>query len=151
VAIIEERLDRISHSKRSAPAPPGAAAAPASPRSAAAATRPLLWAWLLLVGSMLLFEPAPARPEPAIPLWATILGTAFTVAFGAAVVGLARRRSWALTASSIAAGTGLLIAVGCAVTDHHSAFWWGYELTVFTTLALLTRVAAAASRRYSSS
>jgi hypothetical protein len=108
--------------------------------------RRLLFGWLAVFGSIVLFEPAPSNPNAAVPAWGNVLLTAFTLALVAAVVGLSRRRPWALRASVIAGGLGVAIGAACAVTDHHAGFWAGYEIVTFSGLAaaswIATRTAA---------
>jgi hypothetical protein len=97
--------------------------------------RRLLFGWLALFVSVVLFEPAPSNPEAAVPAWGTVLLTAFTVAFVVAVAGLSRRRPWGLRASLVAGGLGIAIGAACALTDHHMGVWAAYETVAFSGLA----------------
>jgi hypothetical protein len=107
--------------------------------------RRLLAGWLAVFVSFLLFEPAPDA-EAVVPMWGTVLLTAFTVAFAAAIVGLSYRRSWGLRASLVAGGLGIVLAAACAATDHHMGMWPAYEMVAFFGLAaaswIATRTAA---------
>jgi hypothetical protein len=104
--------------------------------------RRLLYGWLAVFGSIVLFEPAPSNPDAAVPMWGSVLLTAFTFALGAGLVGLFRQRPWALRASLAAGALGIAVGAACAVTDHHSAFWAGYEVVGFSGLAAASWVAS---------
>ena len=98
-------------------------------------TRRLLVAWATVIGSIVLFEPAPSDPNAAVPAWGNVLGLAFTVALVAALAGLSRRRPSGLRASVVAGGLGLAIGAACVLTDHHVGFWGWYEMAAFSGLA----------------
>jgi FtsH-binding integral membrane protein len=107
----------------------------------------LLGAWIVALATIFLFEPAPSNPNAVVPLWGQLLLTGFMAGFFATTYGLASRRSWGARASLVTAGFGVAIAVACAATEHHSGFWWGYEMASFSALSLLS---LAALRRRSS-
>ena len=101
----------------------------------------ILWGWLAVFGSIVLFEPAPANPNAAVPLWANALVAVFTVALFAGVVGLSLRRTWGLRASFIAGALGMSIGAACVLTDHHPGFWGAYEIVAFSGLAVASGIA----------
>jgi hypothetical protein len=102
-------------------------------------SRGLLGLWSVIMLSTLL-EPAP-NPHAVVPLWANVLGFLFLTGFFTTVWGLAGNHAWGLKASLATATLGLGMAVACGVTDHHPAFWWGYETIAMTTLLAFNRVA----------
>jgi hypothetical protein len=106
----------------------------------------ILWGWLAVFGSIVLFEPAPANPAAAVPVWANILLMVFTVALLAGVVGLSLRRAWGLRASLVAGGLGMAIGAACVLTDHHPGVWGAYEIVAFSGLAVASGVAATRAR-----
>jgi hypothetical protein len=116
-----------------------------SPRSEQAAKTRLAWSrgllglWTIIMLSTL-FEPAP-NPNAVVPLWANVLGFLFLSGFFTTVWGLAANHSWALKASLVTGSLGLGMAIACGVTDHHPAFWWGYETIAMTTLLAFNRLA----------
>jgi hypothetical protein len=97
--------------------------------------RRILFGWVVVIGSIALFEPAPSNPNAAVPAWGNVLLTAFSVALVAGFVGLSRRRPWALRASVVAGGLGVAIGAACMLTDHHVGFWGAYEIVAFSGLA----------------
>jgi peptidoglycan/LPS O-acetylase OafA/YrhL len=118
------------------------------PRLDARATwcRRLFVGWLAVIGSIVVFEPAPSNPDAAVPAWGNVLLLAFFVALATGLVGLSRRRPWALRASVVAGGLGIAVGAACALTDHHVGFWGAYEIVAFTCLMaagwIATRTAA---------
>jgi hypothetical protein len=102
-------------------------------------SRGLLGLWAIIMFSTL-FEPAP-NPHATVPLWAGILGFAFYTGLFTTVWGLAGNHSWGLKASLATATLGLGMAVACGLTDHHPAFWWGYEVVAMSTLLGFSRLA----------
>ena len=143
MALTEERVRTPEREERSAPELDPSLLHRDQTR--AGSRRWLLGAWVVAVFSMLLFEPAPSAPvEPS--LFADAIFIAFTLAFTATVFGLSAGRDWALKASGAAAGIGVVIAVACAVTDHHMGWWWASELAAFTFLGGMTLHSAARSR-----
>ena len=104
-------------------------------------TRGLLYGWLAVFGSIVLLEPSPANPNAPIPAWGNVLLTAFTFALGAGLVGLIRQRPWALRASLVAGALGMVIGGACALTDHHSLLWAGYEMVGFSGLTAASWIA----------
>jgi hypothetical protein len=105
-------------------------------------SRRLLVAWAAVIGSIVLFEPAPSDPNAAVPAWGNVLGIAFTVALVAGLAGLSRRRPWGLRASVVAGSLGLAIGAACVLTDHHVGFWGWYEMAAFSGLAASSWFAA---------
>ena len=97
--------------------------------------RRLLVGWAVVIGSIVLFEPAPSDPNAAVPTWGNVLVLAFTAALVAGLAGLSRRRPWGLRASVVAGGLGLAIGAACVLTDHHVGFWGWYEMAAFSGLA----------------
>ncbi len=102
-------------------------------------SRGLLALWTLIVVSIL-FEPAP-NPHAIVPLWASVLGFAFLTGFFTTVWGLAGNQPWGIKASMATATLGLAMAAACAVTDHHPAFWWGYEMVAMGAVFAFNRLA----------
>jgi hypothetical protein len=109
--------------------------------------RGLLLGWLVVLGTLLLFEPRPSGAAPELPLWATALSVAFLGAWCATLTGLVRRKSWGFPASAIAAGLGIAIAAACAITEHHAGMWWGYEAVAFGSLGAASVVASRTAGR----
>jgi len=101
-------------------------------------TRFLLIAWMVGFGGLVLFEPTP--DQPSVPAWATVVSVTFLMALGATLTGLASRRPWALNASSVTAGAGLVLAAACAQTGHHGGAWWAVEFAVFAVLLGATQI-----------
>jgi hypothetical protein len=102
-------------------------------------SRGLLALWTVIMVSVL-FEPAP-NPHATVPVWAGVLSFLFLTGFFTSVFGLAGNHAWGLKASLASATLGLGMAAACAVTDHHPAFWWGYEMVAMTTLLAFNRLA----------
>jgi hypothetical protein len=102
-------------------------------------SRGLLALWTVIMLSTL-FEPAP-NPHATVPLWAGILSFFFLTGFFSSVFGLAGNHPWGLKVSLASATLGLGMAAACAVTDHHPAFWWGYEMVAMGTLFAFNRLA----------
>lgn len=98
----------------------------------------LLGAWILVLATIFLFEPAPADPNAAIPLWGELLLTGFMAGFFTTTYGLASKRGWGAGASAATAGLGIGIAVACAATEHHAGGWWAYEMASFSALSALS-------------
>lgn len=93
-------------------------------------------AWVAVLVGATLLEPAPADPDAAAPLWASVLFLALFAVLGVMAASLARRRRLGLVASAGAAGLGLLASALCPVSDHHSAVgaWWYLQMGGFTAL-----------------
>jgi hypothetical protein len=104
-------------------------------RSAQNWSHPLLIAWLAVMATLFVFEPR-ATDATATPLWGEMVLLAFAYALLASMVGLATRRPWALGASALAGGLGMVIAGACAATGHHAGAWWVVEGAAFTGLAI---------------
>jgi hypothetical protein len=102
-------------------------------------SRGLLALWTVIMVSTL-FEPAP-NPGATVPLWAGVLSLLFFTGFFTSVFGLAGNHPWGLKASLATATLGLGMAAACGVTDHHPAFWWGYEMVAMGTLLAFNRLA----------
>lgn len=151
MAITEERLEGVVELTASDSTPQvrpephleGAAQSPRLyPRTiSASVARRLSVAWILLFGSVLVLEPAPANPDAPLGFWAGLLFLGFTAALTITMIGLGRRRHWGLVASAWAGGLGVIIAAACAVTDHHPGLWWGYEMVVFAGLTAFSALA----------
>jgi hypothetical protein len=153
VAVTEDRLEKVRGLKELWDASPESAsierydlAPPLFRRQPKIATFPI-WSsatalgWALIFGALLVFQPEPANPQAAIPLWADLLFAAFFMALFATFAGLAYRARWGLGASIGAAGLGVLVALACSVTGHHPGAWWAYELGGFAFLGGLSLVA----------
>lgn len=130
----------------------GASTQPSSPRVGrrpsggdAGAAQRLAWSrgllalWTVIMVSVL-FEPTP-NPNATVPLWAGALSFLFLTGFFTSVFGLAGNHPWGLKASLATTTLGLGMAAACAVTDHHPAFWWGYEMVAMTTLLAFNKLA----------
>jgi hypothetical protein len=102
-------------------------------------SRALLGLWAIIMFSTL-FEPAP-NPHATVPLWAGLLGFAFYTGLFTTVWGLAGNQPWGLKASLATATLGFGMAVACGLTDHHPAFWWGYEVVAMSALLGFNRLA----------
>ena len=102
-------------------------------------TRVLLFSWIIGVAGLVFFEPVP--DNPSVPAWAGIVSLTYLLALGATLIGLGKRRPWALRASLLTAGAGVVLAAACAQTGHHAGAWWALELAVFGTLMAATGVA----------
>ena len=100
--------------------------------------RLLLVAWLAGVGGLMVFEPVP--DDPSVPTWSVLVSLSFLTLLGATLVGLAKKRPWALRASTATAGVGVVLAAACAQTGHHAGAWWVVELGVFGVLLGLTQI-----------
>jgi hypothetical protein len=103
--------------------------------------RVLPGAWIVAMASILLLQPAPSHPDAAVPAWAWLLVTSFWAGLFAAMYGLVGKKSWALHASAVTAGLGMVVAVACLATDHHTGAWWGFEMAAFTALGGLSLAA----------
>jgi O-antigen/teichoic acid export membrane protein len=135
-------LEALWQAPAAAPAPDDSGSGSARTGGGTGWWRGLLLGWLVVLGTLLLFEPRPSGASPALPLWATALSVAFLGAWCATLTGLVRRRSWGFPASAIAAGLGIAIAAACAVTEHHTGMWWAYEAVAFGSLGAASVVAA---------
>lgn len=139
MATTEERLnkpDELEELYRNSPD-----TEPRRPASLEDWSRRLLIGWLAVFGSIMLFEPAPTNADLAIPVWANVLLTTFTVALAAGIVGLSLRRPWGVRTSLLAGGLGVVIGGACVVTDHHTTFWGMYEIVAFSGLTAASWVA----------
>jgi hypothetical protein len=96
--------------------------------------RRLLFGWVAVIGSIVVFEPAPSNPNAAVPAWGNVLLLAFFVALAVGLAGLSRRRPWSLRASVVAGGLGVAVGAACALTDHHVGYWSAYEIVAFSGL-----------------
>jgi FtsH-binding integral membrane protein len=101
----------------------------------------VLFAWVAVLTSILLFQPAPSDPQAVVPVWGELLLIGFWASFFATIFGLGARRGWGMSASAATAGVGMAVAVACVVTDHHTGAWWGYEMAAFTGLGAMSLVA----------
>jgi hypothetical protein len=142
MATTERRLQEIEELKTLWELSPDAETEPPPPTRRTIDLGPvLLGAWILVMGALFLFEPAPADPQAAVPVWGQILLTLFMAGFFATTYGLAGKRGWGMKASAFTAGVGVVVAVACAATAHHSGAWWGIELASFSTLGALSTFA----------
>lgn len=126
--------------------PPAGPTAPSRPTTAlgrvsAPWSLGLLGAWLALIETIVLLEPAPTA-DVQLPLWAGALELGFMGALLAAFGGLAMRTRWGLGASLAAATIGVGIAAACPVTGHHTGYSWAWEMAGFIGLAAASRYAA---------
>jgi hypothetical protein len=144
MATTEDRLreaERLEELWRQPPAKPESARSDVPARGAPAVrparnwSLPLLIAWVAVMVTLFVFEPRPTDPT-ATPLWGELVLLAFAYALLASMVGLATRRPWALGASALAGGLGMVIAGACAATGHHAGAWWVVEGAAFTGLAI---------------
>lgn len=105
-------------------------------------------AWLAVYGAAIVVEPAPAHPDAAVPVWATLMFFALFAGLGTMAGGLARRQRLGLVASVFAGGLALLGAVMCPVSNHHEAIgaWWYLEIVGFTGLVGASLVGLRRSR-----
>jgi hypothetical protein len=98
----------------------------------------VLWGWVAVLLSVILFEPA-SNPDVAIPWWGDVMGASFWLALLAGGVTAAKRlRTAALSLSAAAGILGVGMAVACTVTDHHTGFFPTYELISAGVLASLS-------------
>jgi hypothetical protein len=142
MATTERRLQEIEELKTLWELSPDVEAEPPPPKRRTIDLHPvLLGAWILVMGTLFLFEPAPADPQAAVPVWGQILLTVFMAGFFAATYGLAGKRDWGMKASMFTAGVGVAVAVACAATAHHAGVWWGIELASFSALGALSAFA----------
>lgn len=96
-------------------------------------------AWAIFVATILLLEPAPADPAPAVPLWGELLGLSFFAAFVAALTGLVGGKAWGARASLTAAALGVGVTIACVATGHHTAgAFFGYQLAGFSALGAVS-------------
>lgn len=133
-----ERLEELWEQPAAEPERTRPDSPPPAPESTSVSrdwSRPLLVAWIAVMATLYIFEPAPTDPTP-IPLWGTILLMAFTYALFASIFGLVGRRPWGLRTSALAGGLGMIVAGACAVTGHHAGAWWAFEAVAFTGLTL---------------
>ena len=105
-------------------------------------SRRLLFAWAVFIGAIMLFEPRPDNADVLVPAWAEFTAYGFLGALFATAFGFGNRRPWAPGASLVAVAFGAVLAIACAVTDHHTGMWWAYELAALGVLGLMTVVAA---------
>jgi hypothetical protein len=108
-------------------------------------SHPLLVAWIATIVAINVFEPRPTDPT-AIPLWGTILMSAFIFTLFGSFLGLANRRRWGLGTSALAGVLGMVLAGACAVTGHHTGSFLIVEGVAFTGIAAGS-VAALRARR----
>jgi peptidoglycan/LPS O-acetylase OafA/YrhL len=115
---------------------------PEQPHRSYRAMRWLAAGWVIVLASLVAFEPPPNDPTAPVPWYGTVLVALFFPAFILTVLGLIGAKRWALPVSGLAGALGLAVSIGCAVTDHHPSWWWSYELTIFPVLLVLTWLAA---------
>lgn len=94
----------------------------------------VLYAWIAVLTSILVLQPAPSDSHAVVPVWGQFLVIGFWASFFAMIYGLGAGRGWGMSASAATAGVGMAVAVACVVTDHHTGAWWGYEMAAFTAL-----------------
>ena len=154
MATTEDRLTKELESLYESPAAPAPDVRP-EPETPAARTkrivsvkdsRRLLFAWAAFIGVIMLFEPRPDNADVVVPAWAEFTAYGFLGALFATAFGFGNRRPWAPGASLVAVGFGAVLAIACAVTDHHTGSWWTYALVAFGVLGLMTLGAARRSR-----
>jgi len=97
-------------------------------------------AWIAIFTIGVAFEPAPADPNAALPLIATLLALGLVIGWIVMAVGLAKRARFGAAASLVAAVCLLGLTIGCPVSGHHSGLgaWWWFELIGSTTLVGLS-------------
>ncbi len=95
--------------------------------------------WVVVIALVTALEPAPAGPEAAEPLWASVWAVTLLVTLAAAGVGLARRQRAGFSASAVAAGVALFGAVMCPVSGHHGVgAWWFAQMAGFMALGAVS-------------
>lgn len=104
--------------------------------------------WVAVFALAIAVEPAPADPNAAEPLWASILGLALIGALGAMAAGLARRQRIGLVASVVAGGLALVATTMCPASGHHAGIgaWWFVQMVGFTALVGASLVGLRRSR-----
>jgi hypothetical protein len=147
MALTEERL-RGRESTRSVPTASELEAmldaAPEPVRSPRRVSEPvLLSAWIVGVGSLMVFAPVP--DDPSIPMWSAVVSTLFMSALFVTLGALATRASWGRRASTVTAGAGFALAAACAASGHHAGLWWTAEAAVFGGLLALTAATKASA------
>ena len=123
-----------------APAPQPAAS-PAPVVTAPRAKQPLdrrtaLWLGIglpAITAINIAIEPVPADPEAPVPLLASLLFLAFTVAV-VATCAFASRRDTRIFPSAVAAGIGaVVLTITCPMSGHHAGIgWWWYTQMVLS-------------------
>lgn len=85
--------------------------------------------WAVIIPLTFAIEPAPADPEAAIPVYASLLSFGLFLALGTMAVGLISRSRSGLVASAVAATAWMAMAIACPVSGHHTfASWWFGEM-----------------------
>lgn len=145
------RLEVDEPRKQESPARSGPSRQP-PPRSQKEVRRaPRSWtialtaAWITFLAEVTLTEPPP-DPGASDPLWTVLVAFAFLVALLVALVGFVRRRRWAFRFSALAAGCGIVVAIGCAATHHHAGAWPYWQTGGFVGLAGLSAAAIGKDR-----
>jgi len=100
--------------------------------------RRLSLAWVVGVGSLVLFEPTPTNPNAHVPVWAAVAGYAFLAALASMAVGFARKQRWVFGVSGAAGVLGMMLAYACMDSGHHLGAWWLIELGTFGTLTAMS-------------
>jgi hypothetical protein len=101
--------------------------------------RALSLIWLVSMTALYVFEPVP--DETSVPLWASIVSTAFLAGLGVTMAGLSMGKKWGLGASAVTAAGGLALAASCPLSGHHAGYWWTAEAALFGALLVATRAA----------
>ena len=87
----------------------------------------LAWVGLFTLGTLV--EPAPADPNAAEPLYATVIVMSMFALIAVTFAGLAARRRWGLTASFAAAGLFGVLSLACPLSGHHTyGLWWVVQM-----------------------
>lgn len=102
--------------------------------------RGLQLAWLFIFGSFIAFQPAPADPTAAVPLWVDLAVVGFMGAMVAGFIGMGGSRRWGFIASGVAGIVGMGMGAACLATEHHLGLYGAYEIAGFTALTALSAV-----------
>jgi hypothetical protein len=137
----EKRLQEVQDLEKIWELPSDERPAPEPGRRSFDAERFVPGAWIAVMASIILFQPAPSDPHAAVPAWGLTLVTIFWAGLFATIFGLVGNRPWGMRASVATAGLGMAVAVACLATDHHTGAWWVYEMGAFTALGVLSLAA----------
>ena len=97
-------------------------------------------AWIAIFTIGVAVEPAPADPDAAVPLIATLLALGLVIGWIVMAVGLVKRCRFGAAASLVAGLCLVGLTIGCPASGHHTGLgaWWWFELVGSTTLVALS-------------